>query len=147
MLDPSLLTDDELELIHWGLFEAEDRLMSQGYSEQLFKDVQNSLIEERFKRGLEFKDTNEQLPHDQLAKLVSHLTKTIEKFPWLGGRTISYDYEADSKIISLTWEEGYHTSEDYGDYVLDFNLDRQVIGIELLDFKIEDIPGEPQCQE
>lgn len=86
---------------------------------------------------MDFKATNEHLTHKQLNDLINHLEKTIPDFPKLDGRTVSYDYEADIHIISLTWEGGYHVSEDHGNYVLDFNSEGQVIGIELLDFKIE----------
>jgi len=86
---------------------------------------------------MDFKPTNESLTPKQLNDLIKHLEKTITDFPKLDGRTVSYDYEADIHIISLTWEDGYQVSEDHGDYILDLNSDEQIIGIELLDFKIE----------
>jgi uncharacterized protein YuzE len=86
---------------------------------------------------MKFKETNEKLTPKQLNDLVAHLENTIPNFPRLNGRTISYDYEAEHKIISLTWEVGYHISKDHGDYIIDLNEKGEVIGIELLSFNPE----------
>jgi len=83
-----------------------------------------------------FNPTNNQLSHESLNKLISKLETTVPNFPQLEGKTVSYDYEAD--IISLTWDDGYQVSEDHGWYVLDFNFDQEIIGIELLHFNPEE---------
>ena len=85
---------------------------------------------------MDFNATNEQLTPTQLNTIISKLKSTIPNFPKLKGRTVSYDYESDINVISFTWERGYHTSEDHGDYVLDFNKEGKTIGVELLNFKI-----------
>lgn len=78
--------------------------------------------------------TNESLTSTQLNNLISKLEKTIPNFPNLNGRTISYDYEAGCTIISITWEGGYHISESHANYILDFNKDGDMIGVELLNY-------------
>lgn len=85
---------------------------------------------------MNFNATNEQLTPTQLNTIISKLKSTIPNFPNLEGRTVSYDYESDINVISFTWEGGYHTSEDHGAYVLDFNKNGDIIGVELLNFKI-----------
>lgn len=85
---------------------------------------------------MNFEATNNSLTPSQLNNLVSFLEKEIPAFPKLEGRTISYDYEAAENIISLNWSKNYHISEDHGDYVLDFDADKNCIGIELLNFDI-----------
>ena len=94
-------------------------------------EISNSLA----KRGY-YKSTNEHLTPAQLNKILSHLQKTIPELPNLDGKPISYDYEAEIKIISFTWDEGYRISEDHGWYVLDFDADGRVIGVEILDIDI-----------
>lgn len=84
---------------------------------------------------MNFKATNEHLSPKQLNDLIKHLEKTIPNFPKLDGRTYSYDYDSENSDLYLIWEGGYHVSEDHGNYVLDFNSEGRVIGIELLDFK------------
>ena len=100
-------------------------------------EIANSLMECRY-----FQATNEQLTPTQLNKILSYLQKSIPELPNLDGKTISYDYEAEIKIISFTWDVGYHTSECHGWYVLDFDVEVRVIGIEILDFYIEKIEGD-----
>ena len=100
-------------------------------------EIANSLMECR-----DFKATNEQLTHERLNKILSNLQETIPELPNLDGKTISYDYEAEIKIISFTWDEGYRISEDHGWYVLDFDSEGKVIGVEILDFDIEKFEGE-----
>lgn len=87
--------------------------------------------------NIDFQATNEQLTLNQLNTIISKLESTIPNFPKLEDHTVSYDYESDINVISFTWERGYHTSEDYGVYVLDFNKNGDIIGIELLNFNIE----------
>jgi uncharacterized protein YuzE len=81
---------------------------------------------------MEFKPTNEKLTPKQLNDLIAYSEKIVLDFPCLDGRTVSYDYEADANVVSLMWEHSYKTSEDHGDYVLDFNSEGKIIGIEFL---------------
>ncbi len=101
-------------------------------------ELKNGRHSGRFKLGANmiFTPTNNQLSQESLTKLISKLETTVPNFPQLKGKTVSYDYEAD--IISLTWDDGYHVSEDHGWYVLDFNYYQEIIGIELLHFNPEE---------
>ncbi len=87
--------------------------------------------------NVKFLATNEKLSDEQLNKLIFRLENAIPDFPDLSKKAISYDYESGINVISLTWAKGYDVSEDHGDYVLDFNREGHIIGVELLNFKIE----------
>ncbi len=86
---------------------------------------------------MDFKATNEQLTPKQLNDLIAHLEKAIPNFPKLDGKTVSYDYEADIHVISFDWGPVYD-SEDHGDYIIDLDSKGKIIGVELLNFKIDE---------
>jgi uncharacterized protein YuzE len=59
--------------------------------------------------------------------------------PDITGRTVTYDHDSENRIISLMWDSGYFISEDHDLYILDYDPDGRMIGIEILDFCIDDL--------
>lgn len=47
------------------------------------------------------------------------------------------DYNPESKSLFIRWGEDFNISEDHGDYVLDLDKNKNIIGIELLNFDVE----------
>ena len=85
---------------------------------------------------MEFRNTNEILPIETLQRIISNYKDSIPNFPDISNKIVSYDYESDINVISFHWDENYQTSEDHGDYILDLGESGQIIGVEILNFKI-----------
>lgn len=85
---------------------------------------------------MDFKPTNEQITLEILTEIITELKNIIPDFPDTSNKTISYSFDSENDVISFTWGEGYKTSEDWGLYVLDLDSDGDIIGVELLNFKI-----------
>ena len=67
------------------------------------------------------------------------ISEIISKYPIpnLRGRTIIYDYDDENYSLFVRWEDGFNVSEDHGDYILDLNINGDIIGIEILNIKIQ----------
>jgi hypothetical protein len=78
------------------------------------------------------------LPPILLNKILSHLMVTVPNFPNIDGRTYSYNYSAEEKIISFMWQRNYSISEDTGNIVFDYDADHNMIGVEILHFDLEE---------
>jgi uncharacterized protein YuzE len=47
------------------------------------------------------------------------------------------DHDKENHNLFIRWGENYAISEDYGDYILDYDENKNIIGIELLNFEGE----------
>lgn len=79
------------------------------------------------------------LTPEQFNKLIKYLKKQIPLLPDLTGRTVTYDYDSENMIISVMWDSGYFVSEDHVLYILDLDQEGKMIGVERLDFSIEEV--------
>ena len=86
-------------------------------------------------RGKGMKSTDTLTP-EQLNKLIKYLEIQIPSMPDIRGRTVTYDHDSENRIISLMWDSGYSVSEDHGLYIVVYDPNGRMIGIEILDFEI-----------
>jgi len=47
------------------------------------------------------------------------------------------DHDSENHTLLVRWGDDYSESIDFGPYVLDYDTKGNVIGVELLDFKLE----------
>jgi hypothetical protein len=78
------------------------------------------------------------LPPIILNKIIYYLMATVPNFPNIDGRTYTYDYSDEAKIISFMWQRNYSISEDEGNLVFDYDADHNMIGVEILHFDLEE---------
>lgn len=85
---------------------------------------------------MNFKATNEPVTPQILTEIFTELKNIIPDFPELSNKMILYSFDSDNEVISFMWGSKYKTSQDEGYYVLDLDENGEIIGVELLNFKI-----------
>jgi hypothetical protein len=86
---------------------------------------------------------SEQLDPKIINNLILYLEKNVPNFPRLDGKTVEYSYVAEYRLIALWWsygskynvsEEFYDECDEFDDYVLDYDTEGKIKGIEIFEF-------------